>query len=56
MNLAAYQKKIPPDSYLHKIIKEGGGAVGKSSSMAPWGSVLSDQEIAQLVALIKGFK
>lgn len=44
------------DEHLTKVIKEGGMAVGKSPLMAPWGGVLSDEQIAEVVAYIKTFK
>lgn len=44
------------DTYLTKVIKEGGPAVGKSPLMAAWGSVLSDEQIAAVVAHVKTLK
>lgn len=44
------------DSYIAKVIREGGASVGKSALMAPWGGVLDDSTIAGLVEKIKGFK
>lgn len=44
------------DATLAKAIKEGGPAVGKSAMMAPWGSVLNDAQIKEVVALIKTFQ
>ena len=43
------------DAHLAKAIKEGGPAVGKSPMMAPWGSVLNDEQIKAVVAHIKSF-
>lgn len=37
------------DERLFKAIKEGGPAVTKSVLMPPWGAVLSDEEIHELV-------
>jgi len=37
------------DDSVFKAIKEGGVAVGKSTSMPPWGAVLSDPEIKEIV-------
>lgn len=37
------------DEDLFKVIKEGGVAVNKSVLMPPWGGVLSDEEIQELV-------
>ena len=38
------------DDHLFKVVKEGGGAVGKSVLMAPWGGTLNDKEIWDVVA------
>ncbi len=46
--------KTRDDATLTKAIKEGGPAVGKSAMMAPWGSVLKDDQIKAVVAYIKG--
>ena len=40
------------DAHLTKVIKEGGPAVGKSPMMAPWGGVLKDEQVTELVAYI----
>ncbi len=37
------------DDSVFKAIKEGGVAVGKSTSMPPWGAVLTDPEIKEIV-------
>lgn len=44
------------DERIKKVIKDGGPAVGLSATMAPWGSVLSDAEMDEIVALIRSFK
>lgn len=44
----AYMNALSND-YLFKVVKEGGAAVGKSATMAPWGTSLSDEEIWGLV-------
>ena len=62
----AYNLKTPPtrhtdpilmgtlsNAQIHRIIKEGGGALGRSPQMPPWGGVLSDREIDDLVAFIR---
>lgn len=62
----AYNLKTPPtrhtdsilmgtlsDAQIHRIIKEGGGALGRSPQMPPWGGVLSDREIANVTAFIR---
>ena len=41
------------DTYLFKVIKFGGAAVGKSSMMAPLGGSLSDQQIRNVIAFIR---
>ncbi len=45
--------KTRDDATLAKAIKEGGPAVGKSAMMAPWGSVLNDQQVKDMVTYIK---
>ena len=44
------------DAHIAKVIKEGGAAVGLSPTMAPWGAMVSDAEIKDMVSLIRGFK
>ena len=41
------------DDRITKVIKSGGASVGLSATMAPWGAVLSDEEIAAVVAYIR---
>ena len=41
------------NEHLFKTIKEGGAAVGKSPMMAPWGGVLSDAQIWDVVAHVR---
>ena len=43
------------DDYLFQIIKNGGAKVGKSPLMAPWGGVLKDPQIKDLVEYIRTF-
>ena len=50
----SWQKKVD-DDYIAKVIREGGAAVGKSASMAPWGAVLNDKQIKDLVKKIRDF-
>lgn len=38
------------DDHLFTVVKEGGGAVGKSVLMAPWGGALNDGQIWDVVA------
>jgi len=44
------------DADIAKVIKEGGKAVGKSPSMPPYGSKMSDDQIKGLVDYVKGLK
>ncbi len=41
------------DAQIHRMIREGGGALGRSPQMPPWGGVLSDREIANVTAFIR---
>ncbi|MEE9606089.1 MAG: cytochrome c [Myxococcota bacterium] len=41
------------DAYLFQVIVEGGAAVGKSQMMMPWGQVLADDQIRDLVAYVR---
>jgi mono/diheme cytochrome c family protein len=43
------------DAHLVKVIKEGGASVGLSATMAPWGGVLSDQEIQEMIKKLREF-
>jgi cytochrome c oxidase cbb3-type subunit 3 len=43
------------DDVLFKIIKGGGQSAGRSTVMPAWGDSLSDQQIGELVKLIRGF-
>ncbi len=43
------------DEQLYTVVKNGGPAVGKSPLMAPWGAVLNDQQIRDVVAFVKQF-
>jgi mono/diheme cytochrome c family protein len=49
---AAYMSTLS-DEHIFRVIKEGGAAVGKSPLMAPWGSMLSDAQIHDLVAYVR---
>jgi cytochrome c oxidase cbb3-type subunit 3 len=42
-----------PVEEMTKAIKEGGAAVNKSALMPPWGSVLTDAQIAEMVAYLR---
>lgn len=49
---AAWQKATT-DEKIAKVIKEGGAANGLSPLMAPWGAVLKDADLANVVAYIR---
>lgn len=42
------------NEHLIKVISEGGSAVGKSPLMAPWGGVLNEQQVKDVVAYVRG--
>lgn len=41
------------NEHLFKVVKEGGPAVGKSALMAPWGGMLTDAQIWDVVAFVR---
>lgn len=43
------------DAHIIKVITKGGASVGLSASMAPWGSVLSPEEIVALTKKVRAF-
>lgn len=45
----AYMNPLSND-HLYKVVAEGGAAVGKSVSMAPWGGVLNEAQIWDVIA------
>lgn len=51
----AWQEKTTDDRIM-AVIKNGGASVGLSPAMAPWGAMLSDDDIKQLVQKIRAFK
>jgi cytochrome c553 len=51
-NDAAYMANLS-DAYLSRVIKEGGASQGLSPLMPPWGGVLSDKEILNLIAFLR---
>ena len=51
-NDGAYMNALT-NEHLFKVIKEGGPAVGKSPLMAPWGGVLSDAQIWDVIAFVR---
>ena len=50
----AWQSKVD-DAHIHKVIKDGGPAVGLSPTMAPWGASLKDADIDGIVKVIRDF-
>ncbi len=53
--LASWQDSVD-DARIYKVLKEGGASVGLSAMMAPWGSVLSDDEIKNMVTKVRSFR
>jgi mono/diheme cytochrome c family protein len=49
---AAYMGSLS-DAHIYQVINKGGMSVGKSPLMAPWGSIVNDQDIRALVAFIR---
>jgi mono/diheme cytochrome c family protein len=47
---------VAGDTYMHWVISEGGAAAGFSASMAPYKSVLSDDDIWKVITYIKTLK
>ena len=41
------------DEYLIDIVKRGGAAVGKSAVMPPWGAVMKDDQIRDVIAFVR---
>lgn len=50
----AWQASVD-DAHIAKVIKEGGPSVGLSATMAPWGGALNDEQIQDLVKLVRVF-
>jgi mono/diheme cytochrome c family protein len=44
------------DADLKLVIKNGGGAYGGSPMMAPWGATLSEADLDNVVAFVRGMK
>lgn len=51
---SAWQASVD-DAHIAKVIKEGGPSVGLSATMAPWGAMLSDSEIEEMVAKVRSY-
>ena len=41
------------DQHLYQVISKGGASVGKSPMMAPWGGVINEQGIKDLIAFLR---
>jgi len=41
------------DEHIYQVISKGGASVGKSPMMAPWGGVINDQGIKDLIAYLR---
>lgn len=41
------------DEYLIDIVKKGGAAVGKSAVMPPWGAVMKDDQIRDVITFVR---
>ena len=41
------------DQHLYQVISKGGASVGKSPMMAPWGGVINEQGIMDLIAFLR---
>ena len=41
------------DQHLYQVIAKGGASVGKSPMMAPWGGVIPEQGIKDLIAFLR---
>jgi len=41
------------DQHLYQVISQGGASVGKSPMMAPWGNVIPQQGIKDLIAFLR---
>lgn len=44
------------DERIFSVIRNGGASVGLAPLMAPWGSVLNDAEIKEMVQFVRGLK
>jgi len=50
---AAYMGSLS-DCDVYTVISKGGAAVGKSPLMAPWGAVLNDEQVRDVLAFVRG--
>jgi mono/diheme cytochrome c family protein len=51
----AFQKS-KHDADLEDAVRRGGGGVGLSPLMPPWGHTLSDQQVAEVVLYLRGLR
>lgn len=51
-NDGGYMNALSND-HLLKVIRDGGVAVGKAPTMAPWGATMSDDQIMDVIAFIR---
>ncbi len=55
LTLASWQDSVDNER-IYKVIKEGGASVGISATMAPWGGVLSDDEVSAMVEHVRSLR
>ncbi len=41
------------DQYLELIVRNGGGSLGRSDKMPPWGEELTDEQLGDVVAFVR---
>jgi cytochrome c oxidase cbb3-type subunit 3 len=41
------------DEHVTKVIRDGGASVGKSPMMAPWGGILSEPDIRDVLGYLR---
>jgi hypothetical protein len=41
------------DEHIFTVVKKGGAAVGKSPLMAPWGALIPDEQIRDVLAFVR---
>jgi mono/diheme cytochrome c family protein len=44
------------DDYKELIIRRGGGPIGRSSFMPPWGNELTDEQISDVIAYLRSIR
>lgn len=44
------------DAYKEMIIRQGGGAIGRSEFVPPWGKELTDEQIRDVVAYLRSIR